>query len=134
MGSCALRFLQVPCQHSHDAKARSFSLQAAPGAARVTMRNFQNIISTFGNVLVRQGNQLVVRIESLRYLRATFLSALPSYASELAIGLRDDAWQALYLTWLKPHVCTVGSFASPITGVVKQGQRRHQIMGHRTAA
>jgi len=100
------------------------------------MRNFQNNISNFGNVVnrvvVRQGNQLVVRIESLRSLRASrSISALYSYASELALWLRDDAWQGLSLAWHKKHVGTVACF---VTAVTKQDQRRHPIMCHRTAA
>jgi len=107
------------------------------------MRKLQNIISIFGNVVtdivVRQGNQLVVRIESLRSLRARHLSTLRSYASELALVLRSGDWQGPYLAWNKPRVGTATCFASAMTtslvaAVVKQDQRRHQIMCHRAAA
>ncbi len=96
------------------------------------MRKVQNIISTFGTIIARQGKQLVVRIESLRSLCARFLSALSSYASELALGLRNDAWQGLCMTWWLPNVVV------PVV-VVKQSRRRHLmrhcIIGrHRTAA
>ena len=101
------------------------------------MRKIQNIISTFGTIIARQGKQLVVRIESLRSLCARFLSALSSYASELALGLRNDAWQGLLtgglcMTWWLPNVVV------PVV-VVKQSCRRHlmrhRIIGrHRTAA
>jgi len=114
------------------------------------MRKLQNIISTFGTRLVRQGNQLVVRIESLRSLRArsqsrSALSALLSSASEPARWLREDAWQGSYHAWSPSHcdtarVGTATCFATAIAAcfkqaaVVKQQQRRHLIMCHRTAA
>ncbi|NOZ40480.1 MAG: hypothetical protein GXP24_09675 [Planctomycetes bacterium] len=107
------------------------------------MRKLQNIISNFGTVIARQGNKLVVRIETLRSLRALSSIemasiALRSYVSELASWLRDDAWQGLCMTWLKQPVGTVYCF-SATSVVVKQSQRRlqmrHRIIGrHRTAA
>lgn len=106
------------------------------------MRNFQNNISNFGNVVrvvVRQGNQLVVSNESLRSLRASSLSssclaALSSYASYLAGWLSGDAWQGPAQTCNKPRVGTANCFALAIAAIVKQDQRRHQIMCPRAAA
>ena len=105
------------------------------------MRKLQNIISIFGNVLVRQGYQLVVRIESLRSLRASSsISALRYYAFELALVLRHGAWQGPSPAWSlllisnTARVGTASCFASVgKESVVKQDQRRHQIMCHRTA-
>ncbi len=91
------------------------------------MRKLQNIISNFGTVIARQGNKLVVRIETSRSLRASSI-ALSSYVSELASWLRNDAWQSLFMTRTPSHLCVA-------TVVVKQSQRRHLIIGrHRTAA
>ena len=103
------------------------------------MRKFQNIISIFGNGIVRQGNQLVVRIEFLRSLGANSNSALHFYASQLALWLRNDAWQGPYQACNKPRLGTAPCFApaiatSFVVAVVKQDQRRHQIMCHRAAA
>ena len=117
------------------------------------MRKLQNIISNFGNIIARQGNMLVVRIEASRSLRAQSLKAsaskasaskaLSSLVSELASWLRNDAWQGLYLTRTPSPldglpVGTVNCFVTTSV-VVKQSQRRHQmqhcIIGrHRTAA
>jgi hypothetical protein len=95
------------------------------------MRKIQNIISNFGNIIARQGNKLVVRIETSRSLRASSLQAsastLLSTVSELASWLRNAAWQSLYLTWSPSHVCVV-----PV--VVKPTRRHLNIMCHRTAA
>ncbi len=100
------------------------------------MRKLQNIISNFGTVIARQGNKLVVRIETLRSLRALSSKemasiALFSYASELASWLRNDVWQGLSTTWTPSHLCVV-----PV--VVKQSRRhlmQHCIIGrHHTAA
>ena len=95
------------------------------------MRKIQNIISNFGNIIARQGNKLVVRIETSRSLRALSLQAsastLLSTVSELASWLRNDAWQSLFLTWSQSHVCV-----APV--VVKQSRRHLSIMCHRTAA
>ncbi len=106
------------------------------------MRKIQNIISNFGNVIARQGNKLVVRIEALRSLRATFSEVLalkalasitlPSYALSshvmgLASWLRNDAWQSLSTTWTSSHLCV-----APV--VVKQSRRHLSIMCRRTAA
>lgn len=89
------------------------------------MRKFQNIVSNFGNVIVRQGNVLVTIIESTRSLRADSVSALYAYASSLgswlfANGLGLDAWQRPITTGLKKPVGTA--------------KRRHAIMCHRAAA
>ena len=96
------------------------------------MRKIQNIISNFGNIIARQGNKLVVRIETSRSLCAVSITALYSYASSshvmgLASWLRNDAWQSLFLTWSQSHVCV-----APV--VVKQSRRHLNIMCHRTAA
>lgn len=95
------------------------------------MRKIQNIISNFGNVIARQGNKLVVRIEASRSLRAPYskdmASTLPSYALELASWLRNDAWQSLSMTWTSSHLCV-----APV--VVKQSRRHLSIMCRRTAA
>ena len=90
------------------------------------MRKIQNIISNFGNIIARQGNKLVVRIETSRSLCASY-STLLSTLSELASWLRNDAWQSLFLTWSQSHVCV-----APV--VVKQSRRHLSIMCHRTAA
>ena len=94
------------------------------------MRKIQNIISNFGNVIARQGNKLVVRIETSRSLCALSIQAsastLLSTVSELASWLRNDAWQSLF-TWSQSHVCV-----APV--VVKQSRRHLHIMCHRTAA
>ncbi len=96
------------------------------------MRKFQNIVSTLGNVIVRQGNALIVRVEASRSLCA-FSDALRSFASILASWLSIDAWQGLYLAGSKPRVGTPSCFAmTPV--VVTQHQRRHEIMCHRAAA
>ena len=95
------------------------------------MRKLQNTVSYFGNVNVRQGNQLVVRVEALRSLCASFLSALPKCASKLAKSLRDDAWQALYAM---RQVLPVGTVGCLVTPVITHRQRRHEIMCHRAAA
>jgi len=96
------------------------------------MRKFQNIVSNFGNVainvVVRQGNLLVVRIESLRSLRASSDALLD--ASSIASWLVGYAWQGLACTWIKPRA----GFAMAVNAVVTPDQRRHQIMCHRTAA
>ena len=95
------------------------------------MRKIQNIISNFGNIIARQGNKLVVRIETSRSLCASSskasASTLLSTLSELASWLRNDAWQSLFLTWSQSHVCV-----APV--VVKQSRRHLSIMCHRTAA
>jgi|GEM_PF-2014375 len=100
------------------------------------MRKLQNIVSNLGNILVRQGNQLVVRIESLRSLRASSqLSALYSYALQLASRLGGDAWQGPSpMACKKPRVGKAACFAAVITVVVKHNPRRHEIMCHRAAA
>ena len=99
------------------------------------MRKLQNTVSTLGNVNVRQGNQLVVRVEALRSLCASFLSALHSYASGLADRVRLDAWQGPAMTWFnEPRVGTATCLGMAIKAIVKQDQRRHEIMCHRAAA
>ncbi len=109
------------------------------------MRKLQNIISTFGTMFARQGKQLVVRVEVLRSRCApSSYSPIPknvarnlagnlamsSSALGLALGLRNDFWQGLCMTWLPCVVVPV---------VVKPSCRRHlmrhRIIGrHRTAA
>lgn len=96
------------------------------------MRKLQNIISTLGNEIIRQGNSLIVRVEALRSLCASLSSALYSSASSLVIKLRDDAWQGPCFTWLHQPVGTVAGF---VTVVTTPDQRRHaMIMCHRAAA
>ena len=106
------------------------------------MRKLQNTVSNFGNVNVRQGNVLVVRVEALRSLCARLSSALYSSASRLVQRLRSDAWQGPCFTWLPKHgllglVGTVDCFVTAVfvTAETKQDQRRHLIiMCHRAAA
>ena len=94
------------------------------------MRNLQNIISIFGNVIVRQGNLLIVSVETLRSLCACFLTALHSYASRLSVELSDATWQwPTGMCGLKPRVRTARCFA-----MVKQRERRHELMCHRPVA
>lgn len=99
------------------------------------MRKLQNIISNFGKQIVRQGNELVVRIDALRSLRASS-SALSHGASALSLadywlGMVGRSWQAPAMA-----VAAIGTVGCTTTDtyVVKQPQRRHQIMCHRAAA
>ena len=100
------------------------------------MRKLQNIVSNFGNGFVRQGNQLVVRIESVRSLRASssasYLSALDSTASRFAAALPAlglDAWLDARLNAWQWSSITAGK-QKPV-GTAKW---RHTIMCHRAAA
>lgn len=91
------------------------------------MRKLQNIVSNFGNVIVRQGNVLVAIVESTRSLCARsqsrlVLSALYSYASGLASWLARDAWQGPITAGLK------------LQPVGKAKRRHTMIMCHRAAA
>lgn len=95
------------------------------------MRKFQNIVSTFGFGFVRQGNELVVGIESVRSLCASSYLALHSYSSRLASWLAGDAWQGPAKPCNKPRVRTAACIT---TTVVTQAQRGHEIMCHRAAA
>ncbi|MCA9232017.1 MAG: hypothetical protein KDA57_15320 [Planctomycetales bacterium] len=94
------------------------------------MRNLLSNISIFGNVIVRQGNQLIVRGEVLRSLCANSIEALAIDASlllgELADALRS--WPGT-LCGMKPRVRMALCFAT-----VKQTPRRHYVTCHRTAA
>ena len=86
------------------------------------MRKLQNIVSNFGNVIVRQGNVLVAIVESTRSLCASSLSALYSHVSSLAAWLERDAWQGPITTGLK------------LQPVGKAKRRHTMIMCHRAAA
>ena len=113
-----------------------FSLQQRPGAVRVTMRKFQNIVSKLSNLKSCLVN--VLRVEALRSLYvvhsigARSIGTLADHAAELA-SRSLLAWQGgLVCLGLKQPVRTVPCF---VTCVTKQDLRRHQsIMGHRTAA
>ena len=95
------------------------------------MRKLQNIISTIGIQIVRQGKSLIVRNEAACSRCARNWSALSSDASLLVSKLVRDAWQGLCFTWRYQPVGTVHCF---VTVVTKQHQRRHIAMCHRAAA
>ena len=89
------------------------------------MRKLQSNIGSFGKIHVGQGNLLIARFEALRSLCTSSFRALPIYASITS----DALWQGLRLSWSKPRVVTVGCLTT-----VKQRQRRHSHMCHRTVA
>ena len=93
------------------------------------MRQLQSNISTLGKTIVRQGNQLIVRVGVLRSLRANSLSALRDYASRLFAVLCDVVWQVSGITRVKPAACTARCFAQAM-----QHPRGHAMSCHRTAA
>ncbi len=94
------------------------------------MRNLQNNISIFGNVIVRQGNLLIVSIEALRTLCACSMTALQSSASQLSVELSDALWHwPTGMSGMKPLVRTAPCFA-----VAKQRERRHELVCHRPVA
>lgn len=82
------------------------------------MRILQSNISIFGNMIIRQGKQLIVRREELRsFCAVSFL-----HGSSL-LGIL----KSLSLAWLSPRVGVTRCFAT-----ATQPQRRH-VMCHRTA-
>jgi len=95
------------------------------------MRKLHSHVSTLGNLLVRQGRQLIVRDEALRSLCASIITLLHSYASRLEVELRDALRHGPLGTYgMKPRVlATARCFAT-----AKQRQRRHDWMCRRPVA
>ena len=94
------------------------------------MRNLQLNISTVGTYL-RQGSQLISRIEDLRSLRAHF-SALHLYAFRLVNLVRNPIWQVPSVTGLKPAMARC--MAPATSAQAMQHKRRHEITCHAAAA
>ncbi len=121
------------------------------------MRQLQLNISSTGNEFVRQGKQLIVRVEVLRSLCANSISALRSHALWLLKPVHNalvwDAfvWQSPIMAWLLPatqlvpatqlaHSFAIGmvpamtSMQNATSMTSMQNERRHAKPCHRTAA
>ena len=107
---------------------------AALCATRVIMRQLQMNIGTVGKTIVRQGFQLIVRVEVLRSLCANSGSALRLYASRLLRIARGAAWHEPSMVGMK-HASVMACCPTPADmAAAGQHRRRHEIACLRTAA